>query len=98
MNYAFQFAGGARNDTRIGSTSPVATDRKLAEYFWTVTNQGRVGTEFIALSDPIQPASPEHRYRIIEHVEELGGVLIKCASSADPPATLLDPEIPQATA
>jgi hypothetical protein len=98
MSYAFEFTGGARNGTRVSSGDPIPQERKLAEFFWTVTNSAAVGTEFVALSDAVQDAGPEHVYRVMERVEELGGVLARCTSAADPPATLLSPELPQSTA
>lgn len=98
MSYAFEFTGGARNGTRVSSGAAIPHERKLAEYFWTVTNAATVGTEFVALSDSVQEAGPEHVYRVLDRVEELGGVLARCVSAADPPATLLFPEVPHSTA
>jgi hypothetical protein len=97
MSYAFEFTGGARNGTRVSSGAQIPHERKLAEFFWTMTRMGTVGTEFVALSDAIQDAGPEYRYRVLERVEELGGVLARCVSAADPPAMLLSPEVPQST-
>ena len=97
MSYAFEFTGGARNGTRVSSGAQIPHERELAEFFWTVTRRGTVGTEFVALSDAIENAGPEQRYRVLERVEELGGVLVRCFSTGDPPATLLSPEVPQST-